>query len=281
DDADLEGFARATTLAAADPNTDALLVLLAPQATVNPVEVAEELRPLARAGQKPILACWLWGAMSPCSAAVLQEAGVHTFRSADAAIRTFGYLWRHGENLRRLAELATVLDEGTEQDARPDRVTPIIATVRRSGRTVLTRAEWQQLLSIYSLPTVKTRFATSEGEAVELAQALRYPVVLGLACATGPAARETEGIQLKAFDASAVRRAFHALRQIAHQYSQDEPAFRVQIEPLIRHDGCAIALRSRTHRELGPVLQFGVGGRWATLARDRVTALPPLGPQAV
>jgi acetyltransferase len=102
DDADLERFARATALAEADPDTDALLAVLAPHAPVNPVEVAEQLRPLARAGRKPILACWLWGALSPCSAAVLHEAGVHSFRSPEAAIRIFGYLWRHGENVRRL-----------------------------------------------------------------------------------------------------------------------------------------------------------------------------------
>jgi acetyltransferase len=102
DDADLEHFARAAARAEADPDSDALLAVLAPHATIDPVAVAEQLRPLARAGRKPILACWLWGALSPRSAAVLQEAGVHTFRSPEAAIRIFGYLWRHGENGRRL-----------------------------------------------------------------------------------------------------------------------------------------------------------------------------------
>jgi acetyltransferase len=102
DDADAERFARAAAVAEGDPDTDGLLVLLAPHATVNPVEVAEQLRPLARAGRKPILACWLWGALSPCSAAVLQEAGILSFHSPEAAIRIFGCLWRHGENQRRL-----------------------------------------------------------------------------------------------------------------------------------------------------------------------------------
>src|SRR5262249_54152271 len=48
---------RAAAVAARDPTTDALLVLLAPQATIDSVEAAVGLGDVARATDKPVLCC--------------------------------------------------------------------------------------------------------------------------------------------------------------------------------------------------------------------------------
>jgi acetyltransferase len=279
DDADLNRFAGAAAIALGDPNTDALLVLLAPHATIDPVRAADQLRPLA--GRKPILACWLWGASNPKSLEILQEAGIATLRSPEAAIRAFGLLRRHGENLGWLSELSAVRSEAPERPTSKDHVAQVLSRARRSGRTVLTETEHHQLLSAYDLPIRETRVAGSEPEAVEQAEALGYPVVLGLAAEAGPPPSEAEETRLKAFDAASVRRAFQVLELIARAYVPAEPSFRVKIQPLIQPSGYEIGLKSTLHRELGPVIQLGVGGRWATLARDRVVALPPLRPPMI
>jgi acetyltransferase len=99
-----ELFGQAAAVAARDPNCDGLLAVLAPQATADPVRTAEELASVARMSGKPVLASWLWGAASPASLAPLSRAGIPTFACPNAAVRAFGYLWRHGENLRDLAE---------------------------------------------------------------------------------------------------------------------------------------------------------------------------------
>src|SRR5262249_49812912 len=122
----------------------------------------------------------------PKSLEILHEAGIATFRSPEAAIRAFGHLRRHGENLGWLSELSVVLAEAPERPARKDLVAGMISRARRSGRTVLTTTEHQQLLSAYDLPIRETRVAGSEPEAVEQAEALGFPVVLGLAPEAGP-----------------------------------------------------------------------------------------------
>jgi acetyltransferase len=281
DDADLERFAGAAAVAVQDPNTDAVLAVLTPHATMDAERAAERLADLAVGGRKPLLACWLFGASNPGSLSALQAGGIPSFRSPDAAVRAFGHLWRHGENLRRLAELSAVLEEAAEQAAVKKQAARIIAGVRDSGRTLLTRAECQQLLSAYALPMPKAAPAESETEAVELAEALEYPVVLVLASETGWPGGAAEEIQLQARGAAAVRRAFRTLRLIAREYLPEGASFHVAVQPLIPHNGYEVALSSTTEGELGPVIQLGVGGRWATLSRDRVVVLPPLSPQMV
>jgi acetyltransferase len=106
DDASPERYAKVAGAALQDPNTDAVLAILTPQTTIDPVRAAEHLARLALARARPVLAAWLWGAATPASLEILQRAGIPTFSCADVAVRTFGYLWRHGANLRSLAMAA-------------------------------------------------------------------------------------------------------------------------------------------------------------------------------
>jgi acetyltransferase len=107
DHATAERFTRATAIVAHDRNADALLVLLAPVAMIDPKLVALALKDLVRTCGKPVLACWMWGAGSPECLASLRNAGITVCHSPESSVRTFGYLWRHSESLRCLALTAT------------------------------------------------------------------------------------------------------------------------------------------------------------------------------
>jgi acetyltransferase len=101
DDADSERYARAVEMAARAPESDAVLAILVPP--IDPVQVAEQFGRVAAEVRKPLLAVCLWGASSPEALTTLERAGVPTFSCPDSAVRTFGYLWRYGANLRALA----------------------------------------------------------------------------------------------------------------------------------------------------------------------------------
>jgi acetyltransferase len=61
-DASPERYAKAVEIAAKDPNSDGLLVVLTPQAMTDPTQTAEHLKPYAKLDGKPILASWMGGA---------------------------------------------------------------------------------------------------------------------------------------------------------------------------------------------------------------------------
>src|SRR6202012_4013072 len=60
-DADPERYARALEVAARDPNSDGLLVVLTPQGMTDPTRIAERLKPYAKQTGKPVLASWMGG----------------------------------------------------------------------------------------------------------------------------------------------------------------------------------------------------------------------------
>jgi acetyltransferase len=269
-----ELFGQAAAVAARDPNCDGLLAVLAPQATADPVRAAEELASVARMSGKPVLASWLWGAASPASLAPLSRAGIPAFSCPNMAVRAFAYLWRHGENLRDLAEDTTPAVAADEPP--PDRALAgrIMDAARRSGRTLLAGGECLQLLRAYSLPVVEPRTARAEAEAVDLAGAMGYPVVLQLRVEGGGPESTLGGVQLPAGDAAAVRRAYRTLALIARE--EVAPFRGVRVQPAAGPGDYEIMLGSTTHPQVGPVLQLGARGSRPGVPGGRVVALPPL-----
>jgi acetyltransferase len=170
---DLVGDAKADQYAAAvealikDPNNDALLIILTPQATAEPTATAERLKSLISTRQKPIFACWMGGSAVAKAESLLNASGVPTFAHPDAAARAFCLMAQYSSNLRALYETPVLLS-GSPEEIRRERVETILREVREAGRTLLTEAEAKEILSSYGIPVVETSIAKKEREAVEL-----------------------------------------------------------------------------------------------------------------
>src|SRR5271166_781732 len=170
---DLVGDAKADQYAAAvkalikDPNNDALLIILTPQATAEPTVTAERLKSLLSNREKTILACWMGGNAVAEAELLLNASGVPTFAHPDAAARAFCLMAQYSRNLRALYETPVLLTESPEE-SHQDRVETVLKEVREAGRTLLTEVEAKEILASYGLPVVETRLAKNEEEAVEL-----------------------------------------------------------------------------------------------------------------
>ncbi len=266
-------FVRAAGILAEDPRSDGLLVILTPQAGLDPVEMARALIPLAQRHARPILACWLWGAATPTSLRMLEEGGIPTFSCPNAAIRAFGQLYRHGGSVRDLTEEQS---QGEECD---DLVvgaasSSLVSSVRCSGRLALNEAECRQLFAAYGLPPLASDVAASATEAVELTNAIGYPVLLR------PAFEENEspdlaGVRIRVADADAVRRSYATLRLLVNFQAYPVPFPGVGVVALPRPGEYELALRSMLDPHLGPVIQLAPAGALGAQA-DRLVALPPL-----
>ena len=165
---DLGGDAKAGQYAAAvealikDPNNDALLVILTPQATVEPKATAERLKSLASIRQKPIFACWMGGEAVAEAESLLNASGVPTFAHPDAAVRAFCLSALYSANLRALYETPVLLT-GSPEEIRQERLERVFRQAREAGRTRLTELEAKEVLSSYGIPVVGARTAVSAG----------------------------------------------------------------------------------------------------------------------
>ncbi len=274
-DATPERYAQAVGIAAKDPNSDGLLVILAPRPLTDPTRTAEQLRAYAKIPNKPVLASWMGGSDVEAGASTLREAGIPTFPYPDTAARMFNYLWRYSANLSALYETPS-LPAGTESDIQRAKARQLIEEARAEGRTLLSEAESKELLATYGIPVVATRVATGEDEAVDCARETGFPVALKVHSRGITHKSKVGGVQLNLHDEKAVRAAFRAIRASVAQNASADDFQGVTVQPMIDGHGYELILGSSTDPEFGPVLLFGMGGQLVEVFKDRALGLPPL-----
>jgi acetyltransferase len=275
-DADPERYARALEIASQDPNTDGLLVILAPQGMTDPLHIAERLKPYAKEYGKPVLASWMGGNSIGEGEAALNSAGIPTFPFPDTAARAFTYMWRYSYNLRGLYETPALTEISEFNDASRKQIEQIINNARDRGRVLLTELESKQLLSLYGVPTVETRAAASEDEAAAIASDLGFPVVLKVFSETITHKTDVGGVKLNLQDEAAVRSAYHAIQSSVAEKAGPDQFSGVTVQPMVKPDGYELILGSSIDPQFGPVILFGSGGQLVEVYRDRALALPPL-----
>ncbi|PYX32482.1 MAG: acetyl CoA synthetase subunit alpha, partial [Acidobacteria bacterium] len=275
-DADSERYAKAIEIASKDPNSDGLLVILAPQGMTDPSEVAERLQSYAKVSGKPLLASWMGGLAVAPGEKVLNTAGIPTFGYPDTAARAFAHMWRYSCNLRGLYETPTLVESLEPGGVSPNRTAEVIDQARNRGRVLLTELESKQILSYYGIPVVATRAANNEDQAVNHASEIGYPVVLKVLSETITHKTDVGGVKLNLQDERSVRSAFHAIRSSVMEKAGTGQFLGVTVQPMVRIEGYELILGSSVDPQFGPVILFGSGGQLAEIYRDYALSLPPL-----
>ncbi|MDJ0693555.1 bifunctional acetate--CoA ligase family protein/GNAT family N-acetyltransferase [Mastigocoleus sp. MO_188.B34] len=275
-DADPSRYAKALEIAAKDPNSDGLLVILTPQAMTDGTQTAQLLQDYAHIG-KPVLASWMGDIAVEAGSEILNKASITTFPYPDTAARMFNYMWHYSYNLRSIYE-TPVLPNNGDGDF-PDRALAekIISSARKAGRTLLTEAESKELLAAYGIPTVTTHIAVGVEEAVKVAGEIGYPVVVKLFSETITHKTDVGGVRLNLHTPDEVRSAYQAIESSVTQKAGANHFAGVTVQPMIDlKNGYELILGSSIDSQFGPVLLFGCGGELVEVFQDRALGLPPL-----
>jgi acetyltransferase len=275
-DASPERYARATALAAQDPDADGVLVILTPQAMTDPTATARQLTRLERGEAKPLFGSWMGGPAVDSGEGILNSANIPTFKYPDRAARAFDDMWRYSLNLRALYETPALPPASSAAKTRHAEGHEIIQSVRKSGRVLLTEVESKQILAAYGIPTVATQIARTEDEAAACARELGYPVVLKLFSETLTHKSGVGGVHLDLRDAKAARHAWRAIEASVRERAGPQHFLGVTVQPMIQHDGYELILGGSVDPQFGPVLLFGAGGQLVEVLKDSAVGLPPL-----
>ena len=239
-DADPERYATALSLAADDPASDGLLAILTPQDMTDPTLTAAALAKHAHVDGKPVLASWMGGADVAAGVDILNRAGIPTFPFPDDAARTFCQMWRYADNLRSLYETP---ERRPDAELRPAEARAIIDAARAEGRTLLDEHESKAILEASGIPTVTTRVARDEAEAVVAARTAGFPVALKLWSRTITHKTDVGGVRLGLLDEAAVREAFRQIEASVSEKVGAEHFLGVTVQPSVdRRDSYELIL---------------------------------------
>ena len=279
-DADAARYAAAVAIAARDPGADGVLVILTPQAMTDPIATADLMRTYAHMEGKPLLTSWMGGTRAKTGRVILTEAGIPMFDYPDEAARAFANMWHYTESRLPRDPMLSAGEKPAPFAAEPDeaKVMDLIAAVRRRKGTLLTEYESKQVLSLYGIPTVETRLATTVAEAIAAAESINFPVVTKLHSDTITHKTDVGGVKLNIRDASEVKAAWAAIETAVKAKHGPGHFQGVTVQPMVMLKGCELILGSGLDPQFGPVLLFGAGGVLVEVFKDRALGLPPLDP---
>ena len=270
-DASPERYAKALEIAAKDPNTDGMLVILTPQAMTDPTRIAEQLKPLAKQEGKPLLASWMGGVDVAAGEEILNRANIPTFPYPDTAARAFNYMWQYSYNLKALYETPSTaggfrhLDAGPQAGGEHHR-----GVARPKGAPSSPSSNRKQVLAAYGIPVAKTIIAASSADAVKAADEIGYPVVLKLYSETITHKTDVGGVQLNLGSAEAVAKAFDAIQASVTEKVGAQHFQGVTVQPMIKlQDAYELIIGCSLDPQFGPVLLFGTGGQLVEVFKDR------------
>jgi acetyltransferase len=286
-DATPERYGTAVGATLADPDVDALLAILTPQAMTDPLASADALieaiskRPREAArppgAGKPVLAAWMGGAAVQEARERLAAAGVATYALPEQAIEAFMDLVSYAHNIEALHETPRSVPlsfslERSEADA------SIAGAVSEDG-AVLSELSSKRLLHAYGIPVTMPWPALSAQEAVVAAERIGYPVALKVSSPHITHKTEAGGVELALADERQVCAAYARILAAAKSNGAANAAA-VSVQPMAAGSAVAggheLVLGARKDPTFGAVIVLGAGGVATEVLGDRALELPPL-----
>lgn len=206
---------------------------------------------------------------------LLNRAGVPTYPTPEQAVRAFMNLVSYGRNLEMLYQTPRELPVRLNVDR--EQVRRRFSKLFVEGLEALTEELSKELLSAYGIPVIESKAARTLEEAVAIAEALGYPVVLKVLSPQIIHKTDVGGVALDLHSEEEVRKAFDRILATARERLPDAELVGVTVQKMIvPRDGFEMILGAKVDPTFGAVIMAGMGGIAAEVFRDRALGLPPL-----
>ena len=151
----------------------------------------------------------------------------------------------------------------------------IIQQARARNRLLLTEVEAKALLSTTGVAVAQARLARTREEALDLARATGFPVVLKICSPDIVHKSDVGGVRLNLASAEAVSRAFDEIVGTVTRAQPTAILDGVSVQPMVR-PGIEVIIGLTTDPQFGPAVMFGLGGMYVEVLKDVAFRLAPL-----
>ncbi len=274
-DAPVERYTAALQTLLDAPEVDAVLFMHAPTAIVPSIEIAAACLPQLREAPKPVLTCWLGGAVVQAAQEACEAAGIPTYETPERAAAAFLQLADFRRNQAALLQTPPAAPSAAAPDIAAARA--VIQQALDSGRELLNEPEAKTLLSAFGIPVVATRTVNNVAQAAAAASEIGFPVVLKILSPQVSHKSDVGGVALNLQSADEVRRAAERMQQRVGELRPDATLDGFTVQQMVsRPRAHELIVGVATDPVFGPVILFGQGGTAVEVIRDRAVALPPL-----
>jgi len=267
--AEPEEFSHCLSTLLDDPDVDAFLPILVPQALVNPGDVARAIVENANKTDKTVLACMVGEQSLEEARIVLHESNVPMSIFPEVPGKVLGAMkqyreWQAKNNPTPFSIVFT--DEQKETAA---------ALLRNAHHRALGEAETRPILDVYGFNLVAGDLAEDAQQAVRIAEEIGYPVVVKIVSPQVLHKSDMGGIALSLDSAQSVKDAVSEMRTKVMK-ANPEAEIKGYLVEKMAPEGLEVIVGMRRDPTFGPLMMFGLGGVFVELFRDVGFGIAPL-----
>ncbi|HET6462647.1 MAG TPA: acetate--CoA ligase family protein [Candidatus Krumholzibacteria bacterium] len=263
-------------LALDDPNVDMVITIFVPPLIVEPLEVMRRITRVARAGGKPVLSVLM--AEESYYERIPREIPdtVPFYRYPEDAVKVAEHMNRHRLWRERPAGTTPVF----KADAAKARA--LVDAKQSAGGGYLSPSDTNALLDAYGFPIVKQAVVPLNGDLAAAAKAVSFPVVLKVVGEKIVHKSDVGGVivGIRTSEALEQARATMEASLKAAGVLKDASGFMVQemvTEPAGNSESRQEVILGVAHDpKFGPLVMFGMGGRYVEILRDVVFRVLPM-----
>ncbi len=267
-DAEPARYEAALDAAQQDPEVDALIVILTPQAMTLPLETAEAIARCNR-GVKPILAVWMGGTDVAPGCRKLVEKGIPDFPSPERAVKALKAMVDYNAWLNRPPRVIF------RYPVNRKRVDRILHRYQKLGVKQIGEADAKEIFRAYEFNVAPGALTASAEEAMEVAGRVGYPVVMKIASPDIIHKSDMGGVKLNLSSPDAVRDAYDLMMLRIRQRAPEARILGAYVEKMGSR-GVEVILGMTRDPQFGPMLMFGLGGIFVEIMKDVTFHLAPI-----
>ncbi|HEX9735083.1 MAG TPA: acetate--CoA ligase family protein [Thermoanaerobaculia bacterium] len=251
-----------------DPGVDMALVIHVRPLLANPIDVLESVAVgAAEHGEKPLLSV-IMATEEFYEEVKLRPNLPLVYRFPEPAARALATLCRYAEWRRR-----PLGAPAPEYDVDDGAVARLLAKPEDSGGGYLAPDDAFRVLELYGIPVARRRVAADAGEAVAAAREIGFPVVVKAIAPDLVHKSEVGGVALGLAGAAEVER---AVDDMAARLAAAGHAPRGYLVQETVRGGHEVVFGISTDPRFGPLLMFGLGGKYVEVFKDVRFGVTPL-----
>jgi len=260
-----ESYRRTLGIVLDDPGVDMALVINVTPLLSSPIDILEAVGEVARDRTKPVLAVMM--ATDEFYERVKEAADLPpVYRFPESAARAMFLLARYAAWVRRPEE-AAVPDFPVDDAA-------VAAILERAPEGYLDPADAFRVLDLYGIPLARWRMAGSREEALAAAREIGYPVVLKAVAPDLVHKSDVGAVQVDLRDEAELARALDRAGASVEGAGHRIEGWLVQE---MARGGHEVIYGITTDPRFGPLLMFGLGGKYVEVFQDVRFGVLPLG----
>ena len=267
--APIEHYKQTLETVIADPNVDMIITIYLPFLGLKDIDVAQALMEIkAEHPEKPIIGVFM-----------TKSEFFTKLSNMNVNMPFFMYAEEAADGLNRLNQQRLWMERPEGKipvyDVDHERAKQIIRKSISEGRAQLTTRESIDVLDAYGIRVCKSGFATTEDEAVSIANSIGYPVVMKMTSKTTSHKTDVGGVRVNIQSEEQLRAEYKDLLSKLEEKGLLDGLEGVIIQEMVKGNRemvCGIA----TDPQYGPMMMFGLGGVFIEVMKDVTFRIAPL-----